>query len=40
MVAEAVSTVDGTVGEFVTMMAGKKWIEGREGDKKAPGPTP
>ena len=37
LVAEAVSTVDASVGDFVKMMSDKQWVEGREGDKKAPG---
>ena len=37
LVAEAVSTVDTSVGDFVKMMADRQWIEGREGNKKAPG---
>jgi len=37
LVADAVSTVDSSVGDFVKMMSDKKWVEGREGDKKAPG---
>jgi len=37
LVADAVSSVDQSVGDFVKLMADKQWIEGREGDKKAPG---
>ena len=37
LIQEAVSTVNPSVGEFVKMMSEKRWIEGREGDKKAPG---
>ena len=37
VVAGAVAGVDPSVGEFVRMMAARKWVEGRAGDKKAPG---
>ena len=37
VVAGAVSGVDPSVGDFVRMMAERKWVEGRAGPKKAPG---
>lgn len=36
-VAQAVGDVDGSIGEFVRMMAKRRWIEGSEGDAKRPG---
>ena len=37
LIQDAVSCVDPSVGDFVKMMSDKQWVEGREGDKKAPG---
>ena len=37
LIRDAVSCVDPSVGDFVKMMSDKQWVEGREGDKKAPG---
>jgi hypothetical protein len=37
VVAGAVSGVAPAVGDFVRMVAARKWVEGRAGDKKAPG---
>ena len=37
LIAESYGSVDPRMGEFVTMMAGNKWIEGTVGDRKRPG---
>ena len=37
IVAEAFGEVDARMGEFVTMMAKRRWIEGTVGDRKRPG---
>ncbi|EKX41926.1 hypothetical protein GUITHDRAFT_95868 [Guillardia theta CCMP2712] len=37
LIADCVSSVHPSVGEFVKMMSQKEWIEGKSGDKKAPG---
>ena len=37
LIAESYGSVDPRMGEFVTMMARSKWIEGTVGDRKRPG---
>ena len=37
LIAESYGTVDPRMGEFVSMMAGNKWIEGTVGSRKRPG---